>query len=192
MPGLIGEEFIMTKGHQHPVSANGDTYAEIYEVWHGKALYLQQGINKATGEFEAIATIANPGDKVILLPDYSHRTINISDVPLVMANWICLEVGGKDGGKSHYTVKVDFSEIEAKNGYTYHVIKTEDNKIALRHNKAYGPTPAVLKLATPIESISQLGLSNQQPMYPLLYTRGDTLTSFLKNAKGLEGVFEKL
>ncbi|MGE5308203.1 MAG: glucose-6-phosphate isomerase family protein [Deltaproteobacteria bacterium] len=187
-PGQIGDELVMTKGHKHVATAAGDTYGEIYEVWSGKALYLQQGYN-AQGEFEVLATFANPGDKIIMLPTYSHRTVNIGTEPLVMANWMHLEVNGSDTRPAAKKTTVDFSEIEAKNGYAYQVIKTTDGTIALRENSKW--PKAKVRFAVPAAQIKLTDdaiLDNKVPMYGLL-DKGTVLEDFLKNAKGFDKVF---
>jgi glucose-6-phosphate isomerase len=195
-PGFIGDEYIMTKGHQHPGKDQklpGMDYPEFYEVWNGTALYVQQGVNPE-GKFEMLATLARPGDKVLLLPNYSHRTVNIGRDPLVMANWISEEVGGKDDGTRGAIVKPDFSEIEKKNGYTYHVVKGVDGKLTFRHNPAYGPTPAALRLAVPAASLDENGLrlSKDGPMYGVLKNENDrnALSVFLRNPEEFKPLFK--
>ncbi|HRZ14071.1 MAG TPA: phosphoenolpyruvate synthase [Candidatus Omnitrophota bacterium] len=195
-PGLVDErgdrEFIMTKGHQHPQSGDKG-YPEIYEVWNGKAMYVQQGINKKTGEFEILATFANPGDKVVLLPGYSHRTVNIGSEPLVMANWISLEVGGSDTTPASAVVKPNFSEIEAKNGYAHWVMQDKDGRIELVQNPKYGAKPAAIRFATAAPAIESVSLSKDVPMYEIIKNPelAGKLSTFLTTARGFENVFDE-
>ncbi|MFA5143646.1 MAG: glucose-6-phosphate isomerase family protein [Candidatus Omnitrophota bacterium] len=214
-PGVVAagadEEFIMTKGHIHPsrrVVFTDTTsqpapvwYPEFYEVWSGYALYVQQGRNPETGEFEVEVTFAKPGDKVLLKPGYSHRTVNIGNEPLVMANWIAEDVGGKNArveGEERYdvskkpaetvapAVRPDFSEIERKNGYAYWVERTPEGGIRFEFNPnyspaedlGYGPRRAQLRYATPAAAIPALGLSNSEPMYK--QAANSALSSFLR------------
>ncbi|MCX5666039.1 MAG: hypothetical protein NT036_03195, partial [Candidatus Omnitrophica bacterium] len=215
MPGVVHEgndaEFIMTKGHIHTLDARTGTYnhPEFYEVWNSVALYVQQGVNPRTGQFEFVATIAKPGDKVLLIPGYSHRTINIGNEPLVMANWISDEVGGKRvrvEGMERYKaaeektpespVKADFKEIEKKNGYTYWVVRTPEGVVKFIHNPNYDakPTkvskPAPVRFMKPVNEIKELSLSDKKPMYP--QAGNEDLAVFLRNpkAKGLEKLLE--
>ncbi len=221
MPGVVHEgndaEFIMTKGHIHTLDTRTNTYnhPEFYEVWNSVALYVQQGVNPKTGQFEFVATIAKPGDKVLLIPGYSHRTINIGNEPLVMANWISDEVGGKKvrvEGMERYKaaeektpespVKADFKEIEKKNGYTYWVVRTPEGVVKFIHNPNYDakPTkvsnPAPVRFMKPVNEIKELSLSDKKPMYPQAGNENlkvlEDLAVFLRNpkAKGLEKLFE--
>ncbi len=182
----FGKQLNATQGHEHPVSTQGDTYPEIYEVMYGEALYVQQSINKnEEGKLEVIATFAKAGDKVVLLPGYSHRTVNVGNTYLVMANWISNDVGGKNSIPGSAKVKPIFAKIEEKHGYAY-LIEEENGKIIFRPNPSYAGTSAVLKLNTPIESISEIGLDNKVPMYGLIRdaVKAKTLSSFLKLTQG--------
>ncbi|MDP3042520.1 MAG: phosphoglycerate kinase [Candidatus Omnitrophota bacterium] len=184
-PGrTFGNQFSATKGHEHPVSSEGDTYPEIYEVIYGEALYLQQGVNK-DGKFEVIATFAKAGDKVILLTGYSHRTVNIGKTFLVMANWISTDVGGKESILNSTKIKPVFSKIEEKHGYAYLVEEDANGKIVLRPNLEYGNTPVSLKINTPVGSVPEIGIDNKVPMYGIIHTdKAKALSLFLKLAQG--------
>ncbi len=212
MPGLIDEkndrEFIMTKGHMHVVAVEGpiqpSSHPEFYEVWNGQAIYIQQGVNPQSGKFEVIATYAKAGDKVLLLPGYSHRTINIGNVPLVMANWISHEVGGKrkrvEGDERYVAVpkeeevipgnaKANFAEIEKNNGYAYWVMRTPDGRIEFVYNPNYGVIPPQIRFTTAVKEIPRFNLSNQEPMYSQF--RNATLAKFLNNSSGFEDVYNE-
>ncbi|MDD5137148.1 MAG: transaldolase family protein, partial [Candidatus Omnitrophica bacterium] len=196
MPGVVAEgadeEFIMTKGHMHPHLMDREgaarVFPEFYEVWNGYAMYVQQGTNPKTNKFEVEVTFARPGDKVLLKPGYSHRTVNVGNEPLVMANWLGEEVGGKTErveGNDRYdvaksveqtvapSVKPNFSEIEANNGYAYWVMRSRNGGIYFRFNPnyapmrnlPYGPSMAALRFATPVSEMPELGLSSSEPMY---------------------------
>jgi len=78
--GKIGREHIKTIGHYHAECRKGLTYPELYEVLHGKALFLLQNEN------EVIAIKAKNGDKIFIPPNYGHTTINMGTTPLVVAN----------------------------------------------------------------------------------------------------------
>lgn len=110
-PGIVGTEFIKTIGHYHPPSDKGGAYPEIYEVLHGKALYLMQNEDVT----DSAVVEAFPGDQVFIPPGYGHITINHSNTFLVMSNvvsnqftsvynqikdlrgacWYCIEESGK-------------------------------------------------------------------------------------------------
>lgn len=78
-PLMLGEEFVKTLGHFHKFN-----HAEIYMVLEGEAIYLMQ--KKDTKDIYYVK--AKAGEAVIIPGDYGHITINTSDKPLKMANWI--------------------------------------------------------------------------------------------------------
>ncbi|MCD6421832.1 glucose-6-phosphate isomerase [bacterium] len=87
-PARIGDEYIKTFGHYHPVINNtGLSYTEIYEVLRGEGLYLLQRVEDKK-VLDAIAIFAKEGDKIIIPPNYGHVTINHGEKPLEMANWV--------------------------------------------------------------------------------------------------------
>ncbi|PPA78595.1 MAG: Glucose-6-phosphate isomerase [ANME-2 cluster archaeon HR1] len=87
-PGMVGREYVKTKGHYHPkVPGTDHSYPEVYEVLGGEACYLLQ--KKERGIITDVILIrAFENDKVIIPPEYGHVTINASNKELTMANWI--------------------------------------------------------------------------------------------------------
>jgi len=83
-PLMLGQEFVKTKGHNHP-----GTYGEVYIVLAGQALYLLQ--KYAGNKIEDVYAVkAKKGEVVIIPPYYSHVTINPSKKEtLKEANWVC-------------------------------------------------------------------------------------------------------
>ncbi|WP_292467064.1 glucose-6-phosphate isomerase family protein [Methanolobus sp.] len=88
-PAMLGDEYVKTAGHYHPPVPGQDvSYAELYQVLEGEAIYLLQ---KAEGDkiIDVIVFEAKAGDLALVPPGYGHITINASEVPLKMANWVC-------------------------------------------------------------------------------------------------------
>jgi glucose-6-phosphate isomerase, archaeal len=100
----LGKEFNKTFGHFHPKNSAGVFYPEIYEVIHGKALYLLQHISGN----QFIAVSCNKGEKIIIPPGFGHVTINPGNETLVMANWI------------EASFKSDYSNFKEKKGAMYY------------------------------------------------------------------------
>jgi glucose-6-phosphate isomerase len=77
---MLGQEFVKTKGHNHPVN-------EKYIVLEGEAIFLvQKGKEKIE---DVYAVKAKKGDEVIIPADYDdHITINPSNQELKIGNWI--------------------------------------------------------------------------------------------------------
>jgi glucose-6-phosphate isomerase len=75
MPGKVGREYFMTKGHIHAWRPA----AEVYIGLRGRGMMLLE--DECTGKCRAAPLEAN---SVVYVPGYTaHRTINIGDEPLV-------------------------------------------------------------------------------------------------------------
>jgi len=72
LPGRVGDEFLMTKGHYH---ADAGT-AEVYLGLRGEGLVLM----KARGKFRAERIVR--GRMVYVPPFWAHRTVNTGRGPL--------------------------------------------------------------------------------------------------------------
>lgn len=120
---MLGQEFVKTKGHQHP-----DKFAELYEVLKGQAMFLMQKCPE--NGFRAIEDVyaveGKKGDKVFVPPHYGHVTINPGPDDLKMSNWVA------DNFKS------DYSLFLKKQGAAYYYTKTGWIK-----NKNYGKVPEI-------------------------------------------------
>ena len=73
-PGLIGDEFYMTKGHYHRVRHT----AELYLCLRGQGLMLMK-----TEEGECVAEAMARGRLVYVPPSWAHRSVNTGAEPLV-------------------------------------------------------------------------------------------------------------
>lgn len=74
MPGRIGAEYFLTKGHLHHWRAA----AEVYVGLQGEGLLLLE--DEATGRTRAVPLVAH---SLVYVPGATaHRTINTGDVPL--------------------------------------------------------------------------------------------------------------
>lgn len=83
-PGFLNSEYIKTLGHYHPLSPDGVSYPEVYQVIKGEAHYLLQ----KHGLSDILLIPATEGDIVVIPPDYGHVTINPGDGYLCMANLV--------------------------------------------------------------------------------------------------------
>ncbi|WP_088552807.1 glucose-6-phosphate isomerase family protein [Calderihabitans maritimus] len=160
LPGLIGQEYIKTVGHFHPLKPqSSETYPEYYEVLSGEALYLLQKNNRR-GEVEEVLVVeAKKGDKVYIPPGYGHITINPGNEPLVMAN----------------LVEANFSSIyepfAAKRGAAYYYIQNEKGQGEFVKNPYYQNSVALRMVAAPnlpqpteaVKNASLYGAFIQQP-----------------------------
>lgn len=126
----IGKEEIKTTGHYHAIVRKTHlTYPEVYQVVHGKALYLLQ--KKSNGKItDVIVAKAKAGDVIAVPPNYGHITINPYKETLVMANIVY------GGFKSQY------KEIEEKHGGAYYVVE-QNKKLSFIKNPNYKSVPKI-------------------------------------------------
>ena len=89
MPGKVGREYFMTKGHLHAWRPA----AEVYIGLRGRGMMLLE--DERTGECRAVPLEAN---STVYVPGHTaHRTINVGDEPLVY--WgVLSSAGGHDYG----------------------------------------------------------------------------------------------
>lgn len=73
-PGIIGDEFFMTKGHYHTVVQT----AEIYYCLRGKGYMMMK-----TADGKCVAEKMERGRMVYVPPFWAHRSINTGNEPLI-------------------------------------------------------------------------------------------------------------
>ena len=73
-PGLVGDEYFMTKGHYHSRLNTG----EIYLALRGQGLMLMK-----TSDGQCTWETFAPGRMVYVPPYWGHRSINTGDEPLI-------------------------------------------------------------------------------------------------------------
>lgn len=107
-PDMLGAEFLKTKGHYHT-----GKFPEVYTVLEGQAIYLMQKKSADDVIEDVYAVKAQPGDVVIIPPDYGHITINPSKTEkLTMANWVASACSS------------DYSLFEQLQGGCYYYLET--------------------------------------------------------------------
>lgn len=105
-PGMLGEEFVKTKGHEHI-----KTYKEVYIVLGGEAIFLMQ--KRKSGKIEDVFAVkAKKGNSVVIPSYYGHIAINPAKKLLKMANWISEKC------------KSDYSFFEKMRGACYYYTKS--------------------------------------------------------------------
>jgi glucose-6-phosphate isomerase len=156
--GRYGDEYLRTVGHYHPARAGATVaYPEVYEVLHGTALFVLQKVDTYQAGpadvrvADLILLRAEAGEKAMMLPDYGHWTVNTTDQPLIVSNWIC------DDFSSHYC-----SVIAARGPCCYVVAGGSGSQ--LRRNPAYNDPPAQISHARTV-GVRELGLVTGRPMF---------------------------
>jgi len=101
---ILGKEYVKTKGHFHL----GD-FGELYQVLEGKGIFLlQKGKEKVK---EVYFVKAKRGEFVKIPPKYGHVTINPTEKPLIVGNWIL------------NNVKSEYESFEKLKGACYYFTK---------------------------------------------------------------------
>jgi len=151
-PGLIGREFCKSIGHFHAVKPGTNVhFPEIYEVISGRALFLIQKLDDATGQITAVYLVdAREGQKAFFPPGFGHITINTQPHALVTANW-------------DETTDSDYTYYKKHHGGAYYVIAGDGGKIETVLNPNYPNIPPLIKLRP--KDLPGFGIIAGQPMY---------------------------
>jgi glucose-6-phosphate isomerase len=157
VPAMFGREYLKTSGHYHPSPAEGQpAWPEVYGVLSGKAIYLLQKVNSlSAGPDEVVVedciiVEGNPGDKVIMPPDYGHVTINPLPEPLVMANWVSNRFSSQYGS------------VEQARGFAYYYIESEGGPRWVK-NPAYRDIPPLREAR--VREVPDLGLTRDTALF---------------------------
>lgn len=135
LPGRIGAEYVKTAGHHHPPGPDGVSFPEVYEVVHGTAAFVLQrveDVTAASGQVaEAWVQVCAAGDAILIPPACGHVTVNIADVPLVVADLVSVRCGNL------------YASYRALRGAAYHVLTDPAAEEGLRlvRNRAYSDPP---------------------------------------------------
>ncbi len=158
MPGQINGECKKTSGHYHgwnPQKTN--TYAEVYEVIKGTALYILQKSDNFDAEnpadvrvYDLIFATVHEGETILIPPNYGHCSVNIGEGPLVFSNL------------AYVPCPVHYGPVKHFHGMSFYVMK-KDNEIRLEANGRYVDVPAP-KFAT-VKENPGLGIKFGVPVY---------------------------
>ncbi|MBP2030722.1 glucose-6-phosphate isomerase [Methanohalophilus levihalophilus] len=147
--GMLGDEYIKTAGHFHPVVPGTIiAYPEVYQVLEGEATYLLQH-DDSTDVSDVVVIRASKGDIVVIPPDYGHITINASSEDLKMANWVCTSFSSI------------YRPIQEKAGAAYYLLKD-----GFVRNPSYN-SAAEIRYVKPRE-LPEFGLVHGKDMYELV------------------------
>ncbi len=164
LPGTIGEEYIKTIGHVHPLSPFSDfnrTFTEVYSVIFGEAVYVLQKFshlyllgkeNDLTKIIEDVAIIeAKAGDTIFIPSHYGHTTINTGKSPLVMANILYSDFSSM------------YEPYRVFKGASYYIIKSNRNLSRINENQMYfyPPKPRLLEA----KHFAPPNLDSNSPLY---------------------------
>jgi glucose-6-phosphate isomerase len=160
----LGDEYLRTLGHYHlPIQGRSISYPEVYEVLSGSATFLLQKVDSVFAQpsevrvLDFIVLQAEVGTKAMMLPDYGHWTVNATDRPLVVSNWVCADC------ESYYR------SMPLTRGASCHVLARPAGPFYAR-NQRYAHGPEQLTFARP-EDAPALGLLRGRPIFQDLLAR---------------------
>ena len=110
-PGKVGSEYFMTKGHFHENALS----AEVYHTLSGEGYLLMETLDD-----RAAHVPMRPGAVCYIPPGWAHRTVNISDVPLVFFY-------AMPGDAGH-----DYAAIDRRGGFGEVVVERDGAAVVMR------------------------------------------------------------
>ncbi|MBC8081505.1 MAG: glucose-6-phosphate isomerase [Gorillibacterium sp.] len=151
-PGKLGDEPIRSQGHIHSISTHsGWSPPEMYEIWQGKAvIYMQETAKDQPGR--CFAVYAEPGDVVVVPPNWAHATISANpEEALTFGAWCDRDYG------------FEYDEVRAHQGLAWYPLVKEDNSLTWMHNDRYNYSALIIK--KPADYSDSLGIEHGEPIY---------------------------
>ena len=172
MDGLVNGECKKTSGHFHGFNPQRtNTYPEVYEVIHGRALYVLQKAEHFEHDFDniilndVILAVVEAGQSIIIPPNYGHCSINIGQGPMVFSNL------------AYIPCPVHYDAVQYFHGMSYYVSK-KDGKVEIKLNEGYPHVPEA-KFAR-VKENERLGIKFGLPVYKS-YKQNPDAFDFLGN-----------
>jgi glucose-6-phosphate isomerase, archaeal len=159
--GQLGAEPVRSQGHIHAVAPHcGWSTPELFEVWEGRAIvYAQETANDNPGRCFAVS--ANPGDKVVVPPEWAHCVINADPENRMMFGALC---------ERQYGFLYD--KIRAHHGLAWFPVLDTRGIITWERNPTYQPSD--LSIRTP-RNYPELDLEPKMPIYEQFATNPESV-----------------
>ena len=157
MDGTVNGECKKTSGHYHGYNPqHTNTYAEVYEVIKGTALYVLQRADNFEDSPEnvkiddLILAVVKEGQTILIPPNYGHCSINIGEGPLVFSNL------------AYVPCPVTYDSVRHYHGMSWYVLR-ENGKVRVVANPHYpdAPKPKFAK----VKENPKLGVQFGRPVY---------------------------
>ena len=149
--GQLGDEPIRSQGHIHKISPFSKcSTPEVYEIWSGSAIiYMQEYANDNPGR--CFAVYAEPGEVVIVPPNWAHATISAdSKQPLTFGAWCDREYG------------FEYDDVRAHKGLAWFPVIVEGNSLKWVANDMYNKNELTIKRPS---DYSELNIVKGEPIY---------------------------
>ncbi len=159
--GRLGEEPVRSQGHIHAVAPHcAWSTPEVFEIWEGRAIiYAQERATSDPGR--CFAVTANPGDHVVVPPDWAHAVINADPHHrMVFGAWCERQYG------------FVYDQVRAHGGLAWFPVFDPKDEIVWEPNPAYQTSDLSVRNA---RSYPEFGLASGAPMYDLFATAPDSL-----------------
>lgn len=151
--GRLGNEPVRSQGHIHKKSPkSGWSTPEVYEIWSGKAIiYMQESATDNPGRCFAVE--AEPGEVVIVPPNWAHATISADpQQPLTFGAWCDRAYG------------FEYDDVRAHNGLAWFPILDTNGKLCWERNEKYQKSDLIIKKPNEYKSI---GIERKKSIYKL-------------------------
>ncbi len=149
--GRLGREPVRSQGHVHKKTrSNRLSPPEIYEIWGGEAIVLMQE-SAGDNPGRCYAVHADPGEVVVVPPDWAHATISANPmVPLTFGAWCDRDYG------------FDYDGVRSHRGLAWFPMFDDAGRIRWNRNPLYRESQLTEK---PPVDYAQLGLQSGIPIY---------------------------
>ena len=133
---MIGNEFVKTYGHYHPIAEDNLSYPEVYQVLQGSAMFMMQSKN-SDASVNVIAATAEKGDVILFPPNYGHVSINKDSDTLILANLVSNDFQSIYEDYELYHGAALYYTADGLVQNTNYVIRSSERIIAAEINKKY-------------------------------------------------------
>ncbi len=149
--GRLGKEPVRSQGHVHRIAHHsGWSPPEIFEIWAGRAVvYMQEFAADDPGR--CFAVTAEPGDVVVVPPQWAHATLSASaETSLTFGAWCDREYG------------FEYQQVRARRGLAWYALLNDSGQLEWHRNPNY--ISRELFLGRPFD-YRELGLEEGLPIY---------------------------
>ena len=150
-----------SQGHIHAVAPHcGWSTPELFEIWEGRAIiYAQETADDKPGRCFAVS--ANPGDKVVVPPEWAHCVINADPQNRMMFGALCDRQYG-----------FVYDKIRAHHGLAWFPVLDTRGVITWEQNPAYQPSDLSTSAA---RNYPELDLDPEMPIYEQFATKPESV-----------------
>ena len=158
MPGDVNGECRKTSGHYHGRTPEGrHSYAEVYEVLKGTALYVLQkspdfdSPDPGQAHIEDVILVTVPEGKTLLVPpDYGHCSVNIGEGPLVFSNL------------AYVDCPIHYDPVRSSHGMSRYAFRDESGIVLKRNpHEQDAPEPRFAE----VRENPSFGITWEEPVY---------------------------